>query len=1102
MIPHALIRRVGGRKVNASDFRRWRALDASSPATLPPAAVAAFTDPDGVHAVADLSVEILSNRFGVPGTVAFPRRTPAAGSDPIATLIDSDTDVTKTGFGWAGTALKRIGGPRPKNLVAAPNTPLWDYGSDTTPRMQPVNDSPTTDGARIAYADTGAVWAFDPRRIGGGSGPLKLCPRGTGNNYQLVFSDSAGTRTFTVVLKITANAPVTVQLGIEDLEGYGATVVSPAVTVPADNDGNLKRLVFTLTMPTADPTTYPAPVSFRPRPFALISGGGTRVEFADAQMYCGQERPDYLGLAVAVPPNDGGGLAEFDISFYSPRPVNSVETFGSTAVNGIGTQVTGISAFGYDSGLGGVGDGPNAIARWSNDSAESGVSVFIEEVQQWNGSMVGNNDGTSYLRPIYLVEIDPQYVIDLGTELVDASVEWARESDPSQVTSPFGNYESATLTMTLDNTDNAWSPEANPLLDVGHRVLTAFGVRYSQQLANPRFDVDAAGWESPLPASARRRLDNDTDGIPYLAPGVPAAERFVTLDTDGVPYFATSGTGERPVYVDTDGVPYFRSSSAATVTRVPAAGTSPPSPYAGRITAAVADDMTWSNSSSILTAAGDRWSAEGYVRLTGDPGAVATIAVTYFASSTTRDPSLAIGRTEVTSIGPGGWVKLRTAIADAPAGTQAVRVEVTVGGNTAAPATLDFTRCRLVQYDAAGKSIELEALIPQGVFFTEPIDTDTGSETVQITALDRLGRWQDGTVSEPLIVSSPTGGPGGTWSPTLTTVVTNLARKYLYAQADQVKIAPGLDALVKVPYLWGSGQIGTYLADLAKAGGGSLYVDAVDTVRIDLINSATTPVVAQIRGDNSLIKYTRPPAYDTTTSRVRVTGSPLAPGSGFDAWAMPSGGITLAPGETRKIVAPYSQVPVLNPGVTGVVADGAYSLSTVYYSDRAELTFTNSSGGPRVIADAHVAATQLVEQPVAAEASDAASLKRYGDRLLDVQARLAATPVMVQALADALLSTFKSVGNDGVRRLPELTLDGMGLPHLSAGDRVLVANTRTGLSEPFYLLGRRLTFDNTGAMLSSDVRVRSVTGRTLTDLPTKVPATTNDGVPSAGSIGT
>jgi hypothetical protein len=360
-----------------------------------------------------------------------------------------------------------------------------------------------------------------------------------------------------------------------------------------------------------------------------------------------------------------------------------------------------------------------------------------------------------------------------------------------------------------------------------------------------------------------------------------------------------------------------------------------------------------------------------------------------------------------------------------------------------------------------GSGAELvEELFPAGVFYSEPFDTDSDSTTVTITGTDRLGRQADAVVSEPVLVGSTVGA-----------CVRSLAATYLDLDADQVVIPASIADLV-FPYLYPSGNLGSYLADLAKATGATVHIDALDRLVMARRADVSATPVAEITDATSLIGFRRPPGYDVTTSIVTVTASPLTLDALADLWAMPSGGLVINVGQTYRLVALYDAPPAVNGYVTGIVADGAYTITAAaYYADRAELSIRNDEAIELTIADLRIKGNPLVESSLSARAEHTPSVTRYGPRELAVDARLAQTQRQVELIADVLLDAFRSLDDDGVRRLPDLALDALGLLHVEAGDRVTLSYPEKGLGGDYTVLGRRLTFAN-GAILSNDVRVR------------------------------
>lgn len=363
-----------------------------------------------------------------------------------------------------------------------------------------------------------------------------------------------------------------------------------------------------------------------------------------------------------------------------------------------------------------------------------------------------------------------------------------------------------------------------------------------------------------------------------------------------------------------------------------------------------------------------------------------------------------------------------------------------------------------VVYELDGELVE--ELLPAGVFYSDPFDTDSSNTAVTIHGLDRLGTNADSALNEQVTVDAVAG-----------TLIRALAAKYLDLDGDQVVIEPTIAAVV-IPYAYPSGNAGSYFADLANALGATMHLDAYDRLVFAPRTQTSDDVVAEITDATALEAFRRPPGFSATTSAVVVNASPLALGADDELWTMPSGGITIEGGESYDLVCTYGNVPSINGYVTGVVADGDYTITTAaYYADRAELTIRNDEVIDLVVADLKIRGNPLTETPLTARAEDPASVKRYGPRQLEVTARLVQTQAQVNALAALLLDAFRSIDDNGKRRIPDLTLDTLGLIHVAAGDLVLVAHAGKGLGGEYVLLSRRLTYAE-GALLLNDARVR------------------------------
>lgn len=605
----------------------------------------------------------------------------------------------------------------------------------------------------------------------------------------------------------------------------------------------------------------------------------------------------------------------------------------------------------------------------------------------------------------FLSEVDPMLVRQLSGDdgIEELAVEWSRETEPGTSTNPVGSYEASTLELTLDNSAGEWLPQRNASLDLGHRVGVGIGVRYTNILPNPRAENDADGWIRRVGSGA----------------ATPATRELLTDPS------APFGSG-------------FPIATGATLTPVRLIGPAIP---CGNL-----DGMT----------------AGGWIKVDGPDGSTVTLSIATYGSTIETDPAAATARATSAAVKVSdGWAFVPPPLIYGGADTVAARVEIAVVAGTLAGAVAHATRMSVKRY-SGGVVDERETILPAGVFYTEPYDTDSDSPDVRISAVDRLGRFKDVEVAEPVRVAQTVGE-----------IVTAVALTYLDYDADQVVIDPQIADYV-IPYAFPSGGVGSYLADLAKAVVGTLHVDPMDRLVLGQRAGVTNEIVAEIRADNALIAYKRPPAYDTTTSIVTVTAAPLVLEAAAEVWAMPPGGIAIPPSGVYALTAVYESSPALNGYVTGIVADGGYAIdSAVFYSDRAEIKIRNTSAvTTRVVADLRVWASPLVEAPLTATRTHELSRRRYGPRRLEVEAKLVQTQAQLEAITEVLLDSFRAVDDNGVRRLPDLSFDALGLIHTTAGDRVALSDPRTSLGSEYAILGRKLTYANGGSLLANDVRVR------------------------------
>jgi hypothetical protein len=358
----------------------------------------------------------------------------------------------------------------------------------------------------------------------------------------------------------------------------------------------------------------------------------------------------------------------------------------------------------------------------------------------------------------------------------------------------------------------------------------------------------------------------------------------------------------------------------------------------------------------------------------------------------------------------------------------------------------------------------IDEIVSVGVYYSEPYDTSSESSTVDIKATDRIGRLAELTVDEPVKQGH-----------TVERIVTDLALRYLDLGPDQVMISSAVGQLV-FPYAAPAGPLGTYLADIAKSTASTMHMDSLNRLQLTSRSDIGTAPVAEIRSDNAMVSHRRTPGVDVTTSIVTVNAAPLTPALAPDVlWQLPSGGVTIPVGQSREIIATYSTTtPAINIAMGPVTADGPYTVtSAVYYSDRAIITIRNDAVGlPLVVAYFEVSGTALIEGALTARAVHQPSVERYGPRELTVDARLVQTQDQVDTVAQVLLDAFRAIDDDGIRRLPDLTVNALGLIHLEAGDKVTAADADGGVSGDYVLLGRALSYADS-ALVLNDMRFRA-----------------------------
>lgn len=1031
MIGYSLRRDPGGRRYSSTDRALARdAADADLPDTLTPEGRAAMLDPNGIEAVVDVLFERESNRLRRPTTTvlgALDAATylPLTVDDPAMDLVDLSSgrhnpskvygvaDVTTLDSG----AVVFTRGPGEELPVA--------WKRDQAGReLVSFRISPNPSGAVLPDGVRGTV--LTQAGVSGGIGPAggfdlarSLSPTDAGRLadtlptvwYTTNFAKSGRVeqkvpasahyrlpvegRRFTIGFDIATDTEDKVRGGI----GYRITpeggalgakvyLAGPEYVSTFAGAETSKRITTTVTVPHPDPVGGGAYYVAEIGPYVdLIRLGGTRLELANLHAYAGDPRPFEDGVLTATPQYPDV-TPYVEQTWSGSRHVNAVEVSGEHRLGQITSASvdvrTGASTWSRRGSASGTGRLSIPVGTTIDDEI-TGVRVFVEET-------TGIEASSTVGSPIYVQEVDPMFVDDVSEEVASLDVTWSREADPATATSPFGNYEASTVNLDLDDTTGKYNPATNATLDLGHRIETAIGVRYSNRFPNPRADLGGEAWRGGIVASGDEWPDDAPHPRGFTVTVTVPGSGSVISSVDRIPIPAAAAT------VRAGG--WFQALGAGSSMKLIARGYT-------------LDDMT-EVAGTVVSTAGEEWQ--------------------YLTST---------------------WVV--DAVNYPAAGFEVDLAKV----GTAAPSVTGYTTdLRLEFLDAAGELLKVEEVLPAGVFYSEPYETDSSSPTVSISGVDRIGRLQTVAVDEPVRVGQTAGQ-----------VIRDLALRYLDLDADQVSVGPTAAGYV-IPYAYAAGgQIGTYLADLAKATVSTLHVDAFERLAVNR-RSDSNDTDVEIRADNALIGHKRPAGIDVTTSIVTVNAAPLVKDPEAELWAMPAGGVTVLQGETYDLVANYANDPAADAFVTGIVADGAYTITESRFgSSRAIVRIENEEARTLVVADARIRGRPLVESPLTARKEHAPSVARYGPRELTIDAPLIQTQAQVDAVASVLLDTFRSLDDAGVRRIPDLTLDALGILFLEAGDRVAVSDPAKGVGGDYAILSRKLSYQD-AALLLNDVRVR------------------------------
>lgn len=357
----------------------------------------------------------------------------------------------------------------------------------------------------------------------------------------------------------------------------------------------------------------------------------------------------------------------------------------------------------------------------------------------------------------------------------------------------------------------------------------------------------------------------------------------------------------------------------------------------------------------------------------------------------------------------------------------------------------------------------VEAL-PGGVFYVTGWDAPSDSMTARLEAVDRMGVLGSVAVDEPVTTNA-----------SVATLVADLALKYLDLDSDELLVE--LSSGHVLPYAYPTGDVGTYLADLAKAVSAVVSVDRLERLRfLERITVPAAPDLSLTEA-NAVVRAGTPISVERIRAIVEVEASPLGSVLREDVYTLgDTEGISVAAGATLDLFAPFTKPLVLDAAVgTVTFSAGTAAVSILAaYAGLATVRIVNSGGVAATLSALTLTGIPLEESPLKVRKSNAAAVKRYGARVATVSARLVQTLARLDGIATEILALFSGVDETtGERVLPDVEVDTLGLPFTELGDRVSVRESGSGIGEDYQVLAHTLTY---GRGLAS-----SLTGRRAGD---------------------
>lgn len=363
-----------------------------------------------------------------------------------------------------------------------------------------------------------------------------------------------------------------------------------------------------------------------------------------------------------------------------------------------------------------------------------------------------------------------------------------------------------------------------------------------------------------------------------------------------------------------------------------------------------------------------------------------------------------------------------------------------------------------ITYDDPDLGPDAVFAIPAGVYYTTTWNAASSGDTVSIEAVDRLGRDNAQALTEPVYQNVLPGDR-----------VRAVALGYLDLDVDETLVSISSGYLL--PYDYPTGDVGTYLADIAKATFCVAYIDPLD--RMQFVDRQSIPAAssAVLTGDNAVIA-TSTPSNASPITQVTGTASPLRAGTPGVLYELgDTEQITVPAGGTVEVLAPYSSTPATGVTLSALIP-GTLTASVSPYAESAKIRITNPTGAALAVLDLALSGTPLVETALQVRQVHEPSRRRYGLRDQPIDARLIQTEPQLRSMVEGAIDAFAPLDAKGQRRFTDLLVDSVAILFLEIGDRVTIVDVDQGVGGDYQPI--RQTIDNDGIQVLASSFMRAV----------------------------